>query len=265
MIAAVDVGLGRTIPWSRQCAIGCSLWLCVFLALEPGNLMRWQGVPPTWSGETLRMALASLLFGTCGPIVFGLVRIWPLRSPRLGREVVWHAAAITVLSLVFLTIANIMAGVFLNGPGIRHLPQEIAANFTLLIASIAALDFIVHFIVPKQVDPGYSRHIAVKSRQGRFQLPLAHVERLEAQENYVALHTSTDTYLVRVTLSSLIKDLDPSLFTRIHRGVVINRAYVEKIKPAENGKLQIILRSGAEAFASRAYARTLRDFWNPRP
>jgi DNA-binding LytR/AlgR family response regulator len=262
---AVNVEGVHSFPWSKQCAVGSFFWLCVLLALEPGNLMRWHGAPPIWSQEVLRLSMASVLFGSCGPAIFWLVRSWPVRSRRMGQSVVWHAATISLLSLVLLTIANILARLFLEGPGIHHLPQEVAANFTLLLAGLAAIDFAVHFIIPKQSSPSYIRHITVKSKHGTFQLPLAQIERLEAQENYVALHTATEAHLVRMTLSSLVEHLDPSLFTRIHRGVVINKASIEKIKAIGSGKLQLTLSSGAEAIASRAYSKALRDLWETHP
>ena len=265
MGTAGNAALARPYPWSRQCAMGALFWLCVALALEPGNLMRWHGSLPAWHHEVLRVGMASLLFGSCGPIIFWLVRAWPVRSGRVSLKAIWHAGAISALSLIYLTIANILAELFLNGPGIGHLPQEIAANFTLLAAVLAALDLAVHFIVPAQREQSYIRDISVKSKHGTFQLPLAQIERLEAQENYVALHTVTEVHLIRMTLSSLIGQLDPSLFTRIHRGVVINRACVEKIKSIGNGKLQVSLRSGAQTIASRAYANALRGLWDSRP
>jgi hypothetical protein len=250
-------------PLTKQCAIGAFLWLCVALVLEPGNLM--HGAPPAWSHEVVRLGLATLLFGSAGPLIFGLVKTWPIRSCQARLAIVAHLAAISLLSVGYLAIGNAVAQFILDGPGIRHLPKEIAANFTLLFACFAVLDAAAHFFVSKkQACAGYIRHINVKSKHGSFQLPLDQIEQMDAQENYVALHTATQTHLVRMTLSALMEKLDPALFTRIHRSIVINRAHIAKIKTVGNGKIQLTLLSGRDAMASRAYADSIRALWRAR-
>lgn len=257
---AVIAGRSGPYSWPKQFAIGSLFWLCVLLALEPGNLLRWHGIPPSWDHEALRLGMASLLGGSCGPAIFWLVTSCPVSPGLVGRKLFGHAAAIGMLSLILLTLANIMGWLFLQGPDIRHLPQEVAANFSLLVAGLIALDIAVHLISPatKHSGSSYISHIIVKDKSGAFQLPLTQVERLEAQENYVALHTGAETHLVRMTLSSLAATLDPEQFVRIHRCAIVNRSCVLRIKPIGNGKLQIALRSGSEAVTSRAYSNALR-------
>lgn len=260
MVNALTAGRSGLYPWPKQFAIGSLFWLCVLLALEPGNLLRWHGIPPSWDREALRLGMASLLGGSCGPAIFWLVTSHPMRRARVGYILLTHAVTIGALTLILLTLANIMAWLFLQGPGIRHLPLEVAANLSLLVAGLTALDIAVHLISPaaKHSDSSYVSHVTIKDKSGRFQLPLVQVERLEAQENYVALHTGVKTHLVRMTLSSLAARLNPEQFIRIHRSGIVNRACILKVKPIGNGKMQIALRSGSEAITSRAYSDAFR-------
>ena len=70
------------------------------------------------------------------------------------------------------------------------------------------------------------------------------VDWLEAEGNYVRLHTAGGTHLMRSTLRDLEGMLDPKRFVRIHRGTVVNIERVASIRPVSHGDCDVILRSG---------------------
>lgn len=257
-----DITVGRlgAFPSFRHLVIGSLFWLAILLALEPGNLLHWHGGPPSLARETLRLSLASLLGGLAGLAVFWLAINRPIYSWRSFQNISLHAAVIAGLTILLLVLGNFIAALVFQGPGFSNLPLEITADFLLLVAGLSALDCIGHFSrQPAQtLSHGYLRHLTIKDRTTTFQLPLDTVERMEAQENYVALHTKVESYLYRSTITSLAAKLDPSQFIRVHRCMVVNRESILGIKPLGNGKIQILLNSGSNVIASRTYAATLR-------
>lgn len=88
---------------------------------------------------------------------------------------------------------------------------------------------------------------------------LSTVDWIEAEKNHALLHVGERVAVVRRTLSSLEKELDPEQFVRIHRSTIVNRAKVKEILPWANGHYSIVLETGQQLRMSRYQqsARTL--------
>lgn len=85
------------------------------------------------------------------------------------------------------------------------------------------------------------------------------IVRIEAQGDYVQVHTGGDTYLVHLTLNKFETRLDPERFRRVHRSHVVNLDHVSSIRPFDSRRLHITLRDGAEVVTSRAGAQRIQD------
>lgn len=112
-------------------------------------------------------------------------------------------------------------------------------------------------------DLGRSRHLrqlAVLDRGRWIVVPVDTVEWIGAAGNYVELHVEERTWLLRESLSRLATKLDPELFTRVHRGAMVNVAHIREVHPAGHGDFSLLLRSGARLPASRTYATKLKLF-----
>jgi hypothetical protein len=92
--------------------------------------------------------------------------------------------------------------------------------------------------------------VEVMTGTGRTQVRIEDIECLEADRNYVSVHTSQRSYLLRQTLSSLEKSLGERDFKRVHRSVIVNRA---KIRERRRGGV-LVLSSGRTVRISRAFA-----------
>jgi DNA-binding LytR/AlgR family response regulator len=95
----------------------------------------------------------------------------------------------------------------------------------------------------------------IKDR-GRFvRVPLAEVDVIEAERDYVRIHWEGRTLLHRETMARLEKLLDPEIMLRVHRSTFVNRKRITAIRRDPTGRLLAILGSGREAPVSRAYAQ----------
>jgi two-component system LytT family response regulator len=88
---------------------------------------------------------------------------------------------------------------------------------------------------------------------------VASIERLEAADDYVLVHSAAGTFRIHVSLSDLEARLDPRVFVRVHRSHLVNLDHVASWVPYDGSRFQVTLRSGATLMASRQRSRVLRD------
>jgi two-component system LytT family response regulator len=89
-------------------------------------------------------------------------------------------------------------------------------------------------------------------------IKVSSVERLEACDDYVVVHTATQRYRINVTLTELEERLNPHTFVRVHRSHVVNLDHVASWTPYDGSRMQVTLKSGATIMASRQRSRELR-------
>ena len=86
-------------------------------------------------------------------------------------------------------------------------------------------------------------------------VPVSEVEWIEADGDYVKLHTAGKVHLHRERISALEELLDPREFVRIHRSTIVRISRIAELRPLVNGDHLVVLRGGEQLSLSR----TLRD------
>jgi two-component system, LytTR family, response regulator len=114
--------------------------------------------------------------------------------------------------------------------------------------------------VAATLRPAASRPQRIVVKDGaRIQvIPIGRLDYAEAQDDYVALHSESKTYLKQQTLATLEVLLDPALFIRIHRSTIVNLERVARIEPWGKESRLAILHDGTRLPVSRSgYTRLL--------
>lgn len=114
------------------------------------------------------------------------------------------------------------------------------------------------------LDLSGSRHLArlsCKVGDRTILVKTGEVMYLQADNKYTAVHTATNEYLIDTPLVELEERLNPTDFVRIHRGTLVNIAWIAEIRRAYDGKLVAVLKNskGTELPASRTYAENLKN------
>ena len=96
---------------------------------------------------------------------------------------------------------------------------------------------------------------------GRILFVSAHSIRwIESAGNYVefVLQPQGERVMVRETLSSFEKSLDPERFVRIHRSVIVNINRIKEMRPRYTGEYQVTMLCEKQLILSRGYRKNLK-------
>jgi two-component system LytT family response regulator len=104
----------------------------------------------------------------------------------------------------------------------------------------------------------YLSRISVKTGGRILLVDLATVDWMEADDNYVRLHCGNREHVVRETLGTLERQLDPECFIRIHRSVVVRIDRILEFHPATHGDMDVVLRDGTQLTMSRTWRARAR-------
>ncbi len=107
-------------------------------------------------------------------------------------------------------------------------------------------------------DGGYTKRLVVRDAEGMYFVPVADVDRLEADGNYVAVIAGGKRHLVRESLQLMSARLDPLEFVRVHRSHVVRIDRIRRLEPCGHGEYDLTLTDGTQLTSSRSYTQELR-------
>jgi two-component system LytT family response regulator len=107
--------------------------------------------------------------------------------------------------------------------------------------------------------PAPARSFSVRVGSRTVLVPVADVERIEADGDYATLHAQGKTWLVRERLHNLAIQLDPRQFHRVHRSSIVRLDLIAELRPLTNRDALLRLRDGSVLRASRTYMPALAE------
>jgi two-component system, LytTR family, response regulator len=84
-------------------------------------------------------------------------------------------------------------------------------------------------------------------------LSLNHVDWVEADRNYVKLHTGGHTYHVRGTIESIEERVDSRIFLRLNRSALVRIDFIHELQKWTHGEYLVILQSSQQLMWTRRY------------
>ena len=154
-------------------------------------------------------------------------------------------------------------------------------GFALQAFELAALDYLLKPVDDERFDEaldraqqafpyrGHARAAALVSPKARtfsvrvgsrtVLVPVAEVERIEADGDYASLYANGKTWLVRERLHNLAMQLDPRQFHRVHRSSIVRLDMIAELRSLTNRDAMLRLRDGSVLRASRSYMPALTE------
>lgn len=132
-------------------------------------------------------------------------------------------------------------------------------------ASRVTHDGLAALVASLREGPSYLTRVAVRVGDRIYYVRIADVDWVEADGNYVRLHTGGGTpqarsHLIRKPLSVLAGELDPRQFARIHRSSLVNVDRIKELRSLYDGEYQVLLTDGTKLKLSKTYRTNLPDF-----
>lgn len=238
------MNMGSGAPWRwwmlAPVLVFVLMFWCQLHGLITGRSLVSFGVSAHWALKaSLGWIIAAALLARFGAA---------LMATRLARRHPWAAGASMSACVAVITLATELwlhspatdTGLWLYG----RLPPHFFFS-ALLVGGFLWL----RSRRPARAESSAATMVEVMTGTGRTQIRLQDIECLEAERNYINVHTPQRSYLLRQTLSSLEKSLQARDFLRIHRSTIVNRAMIRERR--QGGVL--VLSSGRTVRVSRGF------------
>jgi len=105
----------------------------------------------------------------------------------------------------------------------------------------------------------FLERLVIKAAGRIYFLETGDIDWIEAEGNYVSVHSGKKSHLLRETISSLESQLDPRKFVRIHRSSIVRIDRIQELQPWFHGEYRIILHNGTQLTLSRNYREKLQE------
>lgn len=105
----------------------------------------------------------------------------------------------------------------------------------------------------------YLERLVIKAGGRIYFLDTGEIDWIEAEGNYVSVHSAKKSHLLRETISSLESQLDPKKFVRIHRSSIVRLDFIQELQPWFHGEYRVILNDGTQLTLSRNHRDKLQE------
>jgi len=100
--------------------------------------------------------------------------------------------------------------------------------------------------------------IVVKSGSKIQVIPVDSIEQIEAQDDYVMIHSPAGRFMKKETMSSMEQNLPEDKFLRIHRSHIVNINQIQRIEQYGKESYLLILKNGNQVSVSKSRIKDLK-------
>jgi two-component system LytT family response regulator len=118
---------------------------------------------------------------------------------------------------------------------------------------------LLDFLESLRAERSYATKFLIRDSKGLYFVRAEDVEWADSQGNYVRLHASAKTHMLRRSFRDFEASLNPRRFLRIHRSTIVNLEQVARLTPQGHGEHLITLKNGTRLTTSRTYAANLQS------
>ncbi|HEV2816455.1 MAG TPA: LytTR family DNA-binding domain-containing protein [Allosphingosinicella sp.] len=154
-------------------------------------------------------------------------------------------------------------------------------NFAVAAFDVAAIDYLMKPVDPERLARALERvraHLAggrraggrpasdhveefwVPDHSGLVRIAASDIHRVTAERDYMRLHVGARSWLIHRTIAKLEEDLDPALFLRVHRSVILRRDTITGLYRDDAGHWTARLSDGGEQRIGRSYVDDVKRF-----
>lgn len=171
----------------------------------------------------------------------------------LARDAEQHAR----LSIVFVTAFDRFAIEAFDIAATDYLMKPVSPErLALAIARIRERRALPPVVSAPQ--PDHVQEFWVPHRSELIRIAAADIERVDAERDYMRLHVGTRSYLLHMTISALEARLDPTLFIRLHRSIIVRRDRITRLGHDRAGAWHAELSDGDQVRIGRTFLANVK-------
>jgi two-component system LytT family response regulator len=136
--------------------------------------------------------------------------------------------------------------------------QSLERATARLTTDVEAAGRIVSLLEAMANPSSVAKRLAVRSGTRTLFVPVEEIEGIQAAENYVELHLGGVCHLLQATMNTIEAALNPEMFLRIHRSLIVNVGRIKELQPAGHGEYVVVLRGGVRLQSGRSYHEKLK-------
>ena len=105
----------------------------------------------------------------------------------------------------------------------------------------------------------FNQELVIKNSDNeKVFLPIKEIRWIDAAGDYMCVHTANETHVVRITMKKLVSQLDPKVFSRIHKSTLVNVNCIKSIKPLRNSESILDLGDDVQLKVSRNFSSSIQ-------
>lgn len=108
-----------------------------------------------------------------------------------------------------------------------------------------------------RVQP-YDTEFWLRGTAGLVRVPVESIEWVSSEDDYIAVHTSGGSHLLRGSIRQFEKRVEPGQFVRVHRRCLVRKSIIEELRTPRVGGAEVVLRTGMRLPVGRVYLKQLR-------
>ena len=109
----------------------------------------------------------------------------------------------------------------------------------------------------------FREQFLIKEKGIEFNISLENTIYISAEGNYIKLVCLDRSYLYRASMNQVQEDIDPRIFLRIHRSLLLNVHRIESWKYKGNNEFEFKMKNGEFLHSGRSYRDQIQSFFSP--
>lgn len=108
-------------------------------------------------------------------------------------------------------------------------------------------------------QPNWPEKLTIRDGSDMRLVKTADIRWVDAAGDYMCIHASGQTHIMRTTMKQLESMLNPAQFLRIHRSTLVNSEHLSGAQTLPSGEYMLTLEDGAQLKVSRGYRSRVKQ------
>jgi two-component system response regulator AlgR len=170
----------------------------------------------------------------------------------------WDKAKGAPPAIIFITAFDGFAVEAFDLSAVDYLLKPVSAE-RLARAIDRVRDRRAIYTAPEAAASSYVSEFWVPNRTEMVRVAVTDIERIDAERDYVRLSCGGRSYLLHHTMTGIDARLDPAMFIRLHRSVIVRRDRIKSLGHDRAGAWHVELADGEAVRIGRTYLAGAKD------